>query len=55
MIDFNPSLRQHLFQVPVAQWVRQVPTDTRQDNVWFETMAFEVKHAGSQREDGVGA
>ncbi len=42
-------------KVPVAQWLRQVPTDTGQDDVWFETVAFEVDHAGSQREDGVGA
>ena len=28
MIDCNTPLRQHFFQVPVAQWVRQAPTNT---------------------------
>jgi cytochrome b len=55
MIDVDAPLRPHFFQVPVAQWVRQVPTNTRQDDVLFETMAFAVHHAGSQVEDGVGA
>ena len=33
------------FQVPIAQWVHQVPADTGKDDVFFEMMPFEVDHA----------
>jgi hypothetical protein len=48
MIHVDAPLRQHFFQVPVAQWLREVPTDTGQDDVLFETVAFEVDHADSR-------
>jgi len=31
-----------------VQWIREVPTDTGQDDVLFETVAFEVDHADSR-------
>ena len=46
IIDFNPLLRQHLFQVPITQWVSSVPADTGQDEVFLEAMAFEVNQGG---------
>ena len=48
MIHVDTPLRQHFFQVPVAQWLCEVPTDTGQDDVLFETVAFEVDHADSR-------
>ncbi len=46
MIDRHAALRHHLFQIPVAQRVSQIPTDASQDDSFFDTMAFEVDHAG---------
>ncbi len=48
MIHVDAPLRQHFFQVPVAQWIREVPTDTGQDDVLFETVTFEVDPADSR-------
>jgi hypothetical protein len=42
MIDRRIPLSHHFFQVPVAQRISQVPTDTGQDDVFFDTVAFEV-------------
>jgi hypothetical protein len=52
MIDVDASFRPHLFQVPIAQWIRQVPTDTGQDEVSFKAVAAKIDHAGSQVRTG---
>lgn len=51
MIHFDAPLRQHLFQIPIAQRVREIPTDAGQNNVLFKAVAFEINHASSQVED----
>ena len=48
MIHVDAPLGHPFFQVPVAQWIREVPTDTGQDDVSFETVAFEVDRADSR-------
>jgi len=52
MIHVDAPPRQHFFQVPVAQGVRQVPPNTRQDEVSFKAVASKVDHAGSQARTG---
>ena len=52
MIDVDAPLRHHFFQVPITQRVRKVPTDTRQDEVLFKTVASKVDPAGSQVRTG---
>jgi hypothetical protein len=55
MIDVDAPLRPHRFPVPLTQRVRKIPTDTGQDDVLFEAMAFEVNHADPQAGDEVDA
>jgi len=52
MIHVDTALRPHLFQVPITQLVRQIPPDTRQDEVLFKAVASKVDHAGSQVRTG---
>src|SRR5512143_1239519 len=45
MVDLGTTLFAHLFQVPIAERIGQVPTDTEQDDVFFETVTLKVDHA----------
>ncbi len=44
MINWYTPFRHHLLQVPIAQWVSQLPADAGQDDILFKSMALEVDH-----------
>src|SRR5512144_2247719 len=44
MLNLTAALCHHFLQVPVAEWIGQIPADTQQDDVFFEAVAFEVDH-----------
>jgi hypothetical protein len=46
MINLDAALCHHLFQIPVAERIGQIPADTGQDEVLFKSVAFEVNHVG---------
>src|SRR5512143_1824051 len=45
MVDLGTTLFHHLFQVPIAERIGQVTTDTEQDDIFFETVTLKVDHA----------
>jgi hypothetical protein len=47
MVDFDATLYHHLFQIPVAERVSQVPADAGQNDVFFDAVTFEVDHEGN--------
>jgi hypothetical protein len=44
MIDLDAALFHHFLQVPIAEWIGQIPAHTEQDNVFFYAVSFEVDH-----------
>jgi hypothetical protein len=47
MVNFDAALRHHFLQIPVAERVSQIPTDTGQNNGFFDAVAFKVDHVVS--------
>jgi hypothetical protein len=41
MVYFEASLGHHLFQIPIAEAVTQIPADTYQDDLVFEMAPLE--------------
>src|SRR6266536_2452393 len=41
VIDVQSSLEHHLLQIPVAQWIPEVPTDAQQNNLGLKVTPFE--------------
>ena len=46
MVDLHTTLFHHLFQIPIAERIGQVPAHTGQDDVLFKSVAFEVDDLG---------
>jgi hypothetical protein len=44
MVNLNAALAHYFLQVPVAEGVSQIPVHTKQDDVFFEAVYFEVNH-----------
>jgi hypothetical protein len=41
VIDVQSSLAHHLLQIPVAQWIPEVPADAEQNEISLEVTPFE--------------
>jgi len=41
MINAEPRLCHHFFQVPVAERISQIPEHTEQDDFFFEVVSFD--------------
>src|SRR5215207_1427474 len=48
VIDLNPALGEEFFDVAVRQPEAQVPADREDDDVWWETKAYEGRLSGSR-------
>ena len=44
MINLDAALADHFLQVSLAEGISQIPTHTKQDNVFFEAVSFKVDH-----------
>jgi hypothetical protein len=47
VVDLHATLAHHFFQIPITQRVSQIPSDTDQDEGFFDAVAFEGDHVGS--------
>ncbi len=52
MVDFDPTLAHHFLQVPIAEWVSQIPADAGQNDGFFDAVAFEIDHESNLRGAG---
>jgi len=50
MIDAEPTLGHHFFQISQAEFVGQIPADTQQDHRTVEMTAFEHRNASQDLE-----
>jgi len=41
MIDMQASLQHHLFEVPIAQRIAQIPPNAQENDRWLEMTPFE--------------
>jgi hypothetical protein len=44
MVNLDAALFHHFFELPIADRIRQIPTDAPQDHVTFKMAALEFNH-----------
>jgi len=49
VIDVEAALLHDLFDVAIAQWVRQVPTDTLEYHLLLKVASFEADHEFTEK------